>query len=924
MIFNFRKIASVLSSAVMVSSTMALAAASSFPAPFVQSGAADVAVVYGADAATTDLIAAVDIQSALSTELARQTASSGSTSVGTVTGEATPLFTSGTKIYINDSLSVVKNVLVETDLPNVLKEGSFSGNVDASFTQQIDIGSDPRVTFKKQPTSTFEPAFGLTVSTDTDQKYLYNATVIFSKEVNLSHADSEGEDISIFGTTYTISSSTTATDLVLLKSAEKLSLSSDDPVAEAVIAGATYTIELVSASDSAATIKVTNAAGVSENKEVSESNSKKINGITIAVTNADETNLKLSASIVAGADKITLTDNNNVKFGEEDTIVDGTEVHFEGAANGITSLTKLIVAAGAADSDTDAILAGATFTDPVFGSFKLDFAGLNIADDSTTAREEIKIVSSGDDKMQVSFTDYDGNEKTINFARNVSSGDGNQSSQEGGHSGVYNSTLVLQYDDDGHNISVQEGKILVYGDYAVVGNEDDGRIVRLSSVKNASESTKAEYSNDRVEFADVMSGDTYKATLTADGTGTVSIKGKQYGVKYWGASGSATEDFNVTLDYPDSTGNQLVVYPTIQTKKGAKLSFYVPVIVNLTNFRDTGKVVSSTLATFGTTNVSAFLIPDGDGYTTVTVSTFGGNAHQSNYSVDAGAHNITNFTAGGSAGTSVVGYSTAVANLRYNFTMTNEERAEVYLVSSADTASNPNLNIKGPALVIFEEKDDNNEYQAQIITLEEGGNGDDGVGVEDVVSTWVNDSAEWSATTPADSNIEKRGTLWGTIATIDSGDSDQKQATLSYPDEQIYAQVYIGENSATISAGTTGSGSVTSLGNVLVTDAEASSVSSKNLIVVGGSCINSVAADLLGAGACGADFESTTGVGAGSFLIETFSRSSGKVATLVAGYNAGDTTNAAKYLTTQTVDTTAGKKYKGTSATSAELVTSTA
>jgi len=45
--FNFKKIASVASSAVMVMSTVGLAAAVNFPAPFVQNGQADVAVVYG-------------------------------------------------------------------------------------------------------------------------------------------------------------------------------------------------------------------------------------------------------------------------------------------------------------------------------------------------------------------------------------------------------------------------------------------------------------------------------------------------------------------------------------------------------------------------------------------------------------------------------------------------------------------------------------------------------------------------------------------------------------------------------------------------------------------------------------------------------------------------------------------------------------
>ncbi len=911
MIFNFRKIASVLSSAAMISSTVALAAAANFPAPFVSGGAGDVAVVYGASAATTDLLASVDIQSALSTELAKQTASGGAAGTASVTGEAAPLFTGGTKLYINDSLNTVKNVLVKADMPTVLKDGSFSGNVDSSFTQQIDIGTYPRVTFKKQPTSSEEPAYGLTTSTSTGTQYTYNATVIFNKEVNLSHADSEGQDITMFGQKFTIAAATTATNLVLLKTAEKLALSNDDPTAEVTIGGKAYTITLVSSSDTAATVKVTDETGKSESKEISESASKKVNGITIAITNADETNLKLSANVIAGAEKITLNDNGNVKFGEEDKIIDGTEVHFEGAANGITSLTKIIVGISAADSDSDAMLAGKSAVDPVFGSFKLDFSGLNIADDSATARQEIKVLNSGDDKMSVTFMDYDGNEKTIVFARNVTSG--YPKFQLAHHSGVYNSTLALQYNDEGKNISVQEGKVLIQGSYAVVGNEDDGRLIRLSSVKNASESTNAEYSSDRVEFTDVMSGDLYKSTLTADGTGTVSIKGKQYGVKYWGTSGSATEDFNVTLDYPDSTGNQLVVYPTIQTKMGAKLAFYAPVTVNLTNFRDTGDFVDNALATYGTVNVSAFIIPDGDGYTTVTVTTWN---DQGNYSIDSGTLNISD------SPTDVVpGATVAVGNLRYNFTAGEDNRSTIYLVSSADTSSNPNINIKGPAIILWEEKDDNNEYQAQVITLEEGGAGDDGVGVEDITSTWVNDSAEWSASTPANSNIEKRGDLWGTIVTLDSGDSDQKKATISYPNDQIYAQLFIAAQDASIVAGSSTGGSVTSLGDILVTDSEASSVSAKNLVVVGGSCINSVAADLLGGSLCSADFESKTGVGAGSFLIETFSRTGGKVATLVAGYNAGDTTNAAKFLTTQTVDTTAGKKYKGTSATSAELVT---
>ncbi len=46
--------------------------------------------------------------------------------------------------------------------------------------------------------------------------------------------------------------------------------------------------------------------------------------------------------------------------------------------------------------------------------------------------------------------------------------------------------------------------------------------------------------------------------------------------------------------------------------------------------------------------------------------------------------------------------------------------------------------------------------------------------------------------------------------------------------------------------------------------------------------------------------------------------STGKLALVVAGYGAADTTNAGTYLTMKDVDTS--KEYKGTSATEATLV----
>jgi len=140
---------------------------------------------------------------------------------------------------------------------------------------------------------------------------------------------------------------------------------------------------------------------------------------------------------------------------------------------------------------------------------------------------------------------------------------------------------------------------------------------------------------------------------------------------------------------------------------------------------------------------------------------------------------------------------------------------------------------------------------------------------------------------------------------------DQYTLELTYHGDEVTAAVYVTSADATTVSG--------DAGVMTVNDNAVSTVSGKNLVVVGGSAINSVAAELLGGAYSEAAFTDATGVAAGEFLIQTFTRS-GKAALLVAGYNAADTEKAVTYLLNNDVDTTVGMKYKGTSATEASLV----
>jgi hypothetical protein len=142
--------------------------------------------------------------------------------------------------------------------------------------------------------------------------------------------------------------------------------------------------------------------------------------------------------------------------------------------------------------------------------------------------------------------------------------------------------------------------------------------------------------------------------------------------------------------------------------------------------------------------------------------------------------------------------------------------------------------------------------------------------------------------------------------TMYSTGGDQDSIDITYHGTQAYAEVFVSEAGVTLGGG---SGSTI----MPIEDTDAEGVDS-NLIVVGGSCVNSVAATLIGGPLCESDFTSETGVGSGEYLIQTFrSPYASKVATLVAGYNAADTTNAANALQTRTVMIEENKKYVGDS-----------
>ncbi|MEK6915681.1 MAG: hypothetical protein AABW89_04035 [Nanoarchaeota archaeon] len=886
--FNFRKIASTLASTAILGSTVAFAAAANFPAPFVQNGAADVAIVYGN---SLDLVAVTDISTSLSSALA----SSGSGSPAT--SEAYPLFTSSTPIQLNNSISSVRSSITSSNLPAVLGDEDFSGNVDATATFSIVPGTN-RVTFAKQPTSSDDPINAVTMSSAASS-YLYNSTINFNKVVNFTHADSKGEDITLFGQKFLVGSATDTTTLVLFKSAEKLYLSvggtTSTPSQTVTVGEETYTVELTAATDTSATIKVTDSSGGSEQKEVNEAASKKIRGLEVSVNNADEstaTNV-IQAEVVVGASRIKLQDASEVLVGSDDDPIQGTRVSFQSGSTPTTypgNITKVTVQVFAEDGSSDALAEGDSFEDPVFGSFRFVYEPSSLTEEQW---DEIVVKPSGNDHIAFSATNWQG--KSVTSQEWVNN-------ESGGTLGPFLG------DSNEYRIYVREMATINESAYTVVGNEDDGLLVKLRTLTNSSGGGNT-YSSDKVTFENVFdSTETFDAVINGEGTGSIDIAGKTYTVTYYeNASDSGNGAGRVLLQYPDSsTATQMVLFPSIETKNGAKMMFVEPLTLNLSS--NTGQ----TGVAYTDTNLTGILIPDGDGFTTTAIA-------------DPGDPAGGNWTFGGTA-----------INTSSNNSMTFAVGTLTFNVSASSVRNQVSLNlmdpssggtrITSPAMVLFEERDESSNYQAIVLTSGGAGISTSGAQITDSDFTWNTDTdmgnpgSAWGAVglqSESNDDLYYMEDQWGTKIETDESNTNAYSVTVIYPDEQVTANIYVD------SLATTGS---TTLGDVKVMDDElaSSGMSGKNLIVVGGSCVNTAASTLLGGSAgCGASWTAATGAGSGEWIIQSFANpwASSKIATLVAGWEQGDTANAATYLKTQNPKTDVGHKLTGTTATAATVVT---
>ncbi len=104
----------------------------------------------------------------------------------------------------------------------------------------------------------------------------------------------------------------------------------------------------------------------------------------------------------------------------------------------------------------------------------------------------------------------------------------------------------LQKDED-YNVILNETQIVHSGEWVVI----PGSILKLNYLKNMSTG----YSSDFCRFTDVITGEIYETIFVSEGVGSLTIRSKNYLVTMSGSSTINFEDYIVTLDYPQTSGN---------------------------------------------------------------------------------------------------------------------------------------------------------------------------------------------------------------------------------------------------------------------------------------------------------------------------------------------------------------------------------
>ncbi|GEM_PF-658573 len=912
---NIKQILAGGLSAVMAGATMGIgafgASLGDYPAPFVTAATgANFLTVIGATAAAADVAGAINVAARTGSLDAILTGAAGTSGAGGVSGGTVvtstglrSINTAQTPITLNMTLGVtgLRTTLTVDDLPNLLASGSFD-DADGThkFKQYIDVTpagtlANYRIDHDKPGSSSSvdpESNIGRMTTSPTDTEYLYRVRIVF--DVALNGSKVIGKKLpGILGKEYTIDSTTSAAfagagteKLVLLGSAQTISLKGGDTT-KVTVGGKEYEITLngvTTASKASVLVKGLGTEDLGVGATSTKFGDLKIY-IDSATSLSSQTQSENTATLLIGADRLTLQENSTVKKGSTDASVQGAYSTLVTSGGLLTEFNLYF--AGKSSTDDFIKLGGGLYLNQVFETFGLALLKATPVPKGSSD-DLLNIKNSGDNSLTAEFKDQNGVTKQFTWAYKATSG----------------GTQLSLADASGNAIHVVEGEVVARDEYIILDSGGFSQIFKVNSV------TLDGSSSANIELRNEFTGAITKVNTGTDNQEATTIDGQTY---YFINRSSST--FAVTWGSGSSAGSvgtYTTVAPALKTSKGALVALQEPLAtmnVSTGNATFSIQLPGDIGATFTKIagpqlqwNITARTGENG-GATTATVASVVLNSTFANVTTTLGR-------------TATGGYV-----LNVSAPSNPAERDLTLLVGISDTA----VASTQPSLGIIQEPDADRNTMSAWISAAVGTSGSNslaGAAAPGMTGPITSGAQTWGS----NSNKASFVNSYGLLVERDSTTSAQPFVVAYYPDTQRQFTVVVAEKDADLSqaAATAATSAVSASSAVststlakLDTELSKADLEGKNLLVIGGPAVNKLAADLLDK--TFPSYGEASGVPKDQTLIQLFENptldlfdnAKGKTALLVAGWEAANTRVGTSLL--QQYDSTANKgKLTGT------------
>jgi len=512
-----KKIVALATGATMLGATIMGAMAAdlaNYPAPFVTGCDFDGAIVVGDDAASSDVVGAVDISTTLAVSGTTTETSTGTAT--SATGESVKIDASANNVNIGEKLTMVKTVNIDDDdLPTILADGTFTNDEgeDFAYEQTLKFNKSAVLTFKSD--NNYEKNTPIVMLYSNKKVQFMQYTLDFTKdaEADMNDAvagaldDFEDSTLNILGKDYDITTAVSDSYVALtLMGGSVKDVMEQGQIKTYSLGGKDYEVEVtyIGGTTSAVKFKVngelTDSMNAGQTKKLSD-------GTIIGVrelleeeageVTADQVEFYLGAEklYLKDADNSTGTDTtDNVQINDED--VDDLYVAIGASNDGTDVIIDKIVLTWRPD-DEIFVTEDQEVTMPGLEAFKVSMGPM-----TKPAEEEISIGPSGDSSIELTIPLKTG---TVTF--DIASGNGTHWTSYGG-------------DSDGENLTTSGAASIVFDT-----DTDQYFIASDSTAKETYLLEVTKINDNGASFKDVATGTTYdnKKNNTAFSIGGVTL-----------------------------------------------------------------------------------------------------------------------------------------------------------------------------------------------------------------------------------------------------------------------------------------------------------------------------------------------------------------------------------------------------------------